>query len=195
MIDPKLMAEDIENQIEEAAQMGEPPSFALERHQADWLVQFLRNPVVTTTTAGVYPGTTCEGMRNIPPECIKQVDTKAHALALSKARVTALSAGEPDGYAVLIDDEASAVDGIWFVGAYVKRETAESVAKRQKARVQPIYFAHSATTRRTIVDEIIRDLDAEGRASVIASWTGEQVTIRKWLDEWARRSPDSRGGG
>lgn len=37
------LANEIEKQIEEAAQMGEPPSFALRRDQADWLVSYLKN--------------------------------------------------------------------------------------------------------------------------------------------------------
>lgn len=41
------IAAELEQQIEECAQMGEPPSFALRRDQADWLVAYLLNPAVT----------------------------------------------------------------------------------------------------------------------------------------------------
>jgi hypothetical protein len=51
LIEPRLMADEIEAQIEEAANMGEPPSFALMRHQADWLVMFLRRPDLSIEAA------------------------------------------------------------------------------------------------------------------------------------------------
>jgi hypothetical protein len=37
------LADEIEKQIEEAAEMGEPPSFALRRDQADALLHYLRS--------------------------------------------------------------------------------------------------------------------------------------------------------
>jgi hypothetical protein len=41
-MDRQALANEIEKQIEEAAQMGEPPSFALQRHDADTLLNILR---------------------------------------------------------------------------------------------------------------------------------------------------------
>lgn len=53
---------------------------------------------------------------------------------------------EPDGYAVILDDKASAPKGFWFVGCYTTKEAAASVAMKGKqgGMVVPIYFAPSA---------------------------------------------------
>lgn len=50
------LADEIEKQIEEAAEMGEPPSFALRRDQADWLVRFLKNAATQVPEVREAPG-------------------------------------------------------------------------------------------------------------------------------------------
>lgn len=48
---------------------------------------------------------------------------------------------KPDGYAVVMDDKASAPRGYWFVACYTDRWLADQVAEKTKSRVETIQFA------------------------------------------------------
>lgn len=65
LIEARLMADEIEAQIEEAANMGEPPSFVLMRHQADWLVAFLRKAQQDAAPQAIQTGSEAGRLR--PP--------------------------------------------------------------------------------------------------------------------------------
>jgi len=74
LIEARLMADEIEAQIEEAANMGEPPSFALARHQADWLLAFLRKPIGETVSCNHVRQTDFQVVRlYMCHACIEQI--------------------------------------------------------------------------------------------------------------------------
>lgn len=75
------------------------------------------------------------------PDEAAQIFWKAMAHYFPSRTSPEETATAPDGYAVVIDDKASAPAGYWFTGCYVTKGTADAVRDSTKSsRVVPIRF-------------------------------------------------------